>query len=85
MPAKKNSTDIVTNSKARRDYHILETLEAGKEFEVTMYFAESGTSTDYDAGMTVDEIFEITKIDRWFLVQIQQIVDCEEELASTVA
>ncbi len=29
MPAKKNSTDIVTNSKARRDYHILETLEAG--------------------------------------------------------
>ena len=34
------------------------------------------------AGMTIDEIFEITKIDRWFLVQIQQIVDCEEELAS---
>ena len=37
------------------------------------------------AGMTVDKIFELTKIDRWFLVQIQQIVDCEEELASTVA
>jgi carbamoyl-phosphate synthase large subunit len=37
------------------------------------------------ADMTVDEIFETTKIDRWFLVQIQQIVDCEEELASTVA
>ncbi|SVD25713.1 uncharacterized protein METZ01_LOCUS378567, partial [marine metagenome] len=37
------------------------------------------------AGLTVDEIFEITKIDRWFLVQIQQIVDCEEELASTAA
>ena len=35
------------------------------------------------ANMTVDEIFEITRIDRWFLVQIQQIVDCEEELAST--
>jgi carbamoyl-phosphate synthase large subunit len=35
------------------------------------------------ADMTVDEIFEITRIDRWFLVQIQQIVDCEEELAST--
>ena len=37
------------------------------------------------ADMTVDEIFELTKIDRWFLVQIQQIVDCEEELASTAA
>ena len=35
------------------------------------------------AGLTVDEIFELTKIDRWFLTQIQQIVDCEEELAST--
>jgi carbamoyl-phosphate synthase large subunit len=37
------------------------------------------------AGMTVDKIFELTKIDRWFLVQIQQIVDCEEELASIPA
>ncbi|HBU59782.1 MAG TPA: carbamoyl-phosphate synthase large subunit [Verrucomicrobiales bacterium] len=36
------------------------------------------------AGMSVDEIFELTGIDRWFLVQIKQIVDCEEELASTV-
>jgi carbamoyl-phosphate synthase large subunit len=34
------------------------------------------------AGLTVDEIFELSKIDRWFLTQIQQIVDCEEELAS---
>jgi len=37
----------------------------------------------FRANMTVDEIFDTTKIDRWFLVQIQQIVDCEEELAST--
>ena len=37
------------------------------------------------AGMTVDEIFELSKIDRWFLTQIQQIVDCEEELASVGA
>jgi SsrA-binding protein len=29
MPAKKDSTDIITNSKARRDYEIIETLEAG--------------------------------------------------------
>ena len=36
------------------------------------------------AGMSIDEIFELTGIDRWFLVQIKQIVDCEEELASTV-
>jgi carbamoyl-phosphate synthase large subunit len=33
------------------------------------------------AGMTVDEIFDLTKIDRWFLVQIKEIVDFEEELA----
>src|SRR5438552_110104 len=33
------------------------------------------------AGLTVEEIFQLTKIDRWFLVQISQIVDFEEELA----
>ncbi|MBI1807667.1 MAG: carbamoyl-phosphate synthase large subunit [Ignavibacteria bacterium] len=31
-------------------------------------------------GMTVDELFEITKIDRWFLYNVQQIVEMEEEL-----
>jgi carbamoyl-phosphate synthase large subunit len=34
------------------------------------------------AGFAVDEIFELTKIDRWFLAQIKEIVDFEEELAS---
>jgi carbamoyl-phosphate synthase large subunit len=35
------------------------------------------------AGFTVEEIFQLTKIDRWFLTQIQEIVDFEEELAGT--
>jgi carbamoyl-phosphate synthase large subunit len=35
------------------------------------------------AGFTVDDIFGLTKIDRWFLVQIKEIVDFEEELATT--
>jgi carbamoyl-phosphate synthase large subunit len=34
------------------------------------------------AGFTVDEIFHLTNIDRWFLAQIREIVDCEEELAA---
>jgi carbamoyl-phosphate synthase large subunit len=34
------------------------------------------------AGFTIDEIFGLTKIDRWFLKQIKEIVDFEEELAS---
>ncbi len=33
------------------------------------------------AGMTNDEIFEFTKIDRWFLAQIRGIVEIEDELA----
>lgn len=33
------------------------------------------------AGFTIEEIFDLTKIDRWFLVQIQEIVNFEEELA----
>ena len=28
------------------------------------------------------EIFNLAKIDRWFLVQIKEIVDFEEELAA---
>ncbi len=34
-------------------------------------------------GMTVDEVFALTKIDRWFLVQIEQIVKIELELETT--
>ena len=34
------------------------------------------------AGSTIEEIFQLTKIDRWFLVQIKEIVDFEEELAT---
>src|SRR5437016_1633915 len=32
------------------------------------------------AGFSIEEIFNLTKIDRWFLVQIKEIVDFEEEL-----
>ncbi|HUC86511.1 MAG TPA: hypothetical protein VL970_15050, partial [Candidatus Acidoferrales bacterium] len=34
------------------------------------------------AGFTVEEIYNLTKIDRWFLVQLKEIVDFEEELAT---
>ncbi len=34
------------------------------------------------AGFTIEEIFQLTKIDRWFLAQIKEIVDFEEEIAS---
>ena len=35
------------------------------------------------AGFSIEEIFELTKIDRWFLAQLKEIVDFEEELAGT--
>jgi carbamoyl-phosphate synthase large subunit len=34
------------------------------------------------AGFSIEEIYNLTKIDRWFLVQIKEIVDFEEELAT---
>ena len=34
------------------------------------------------AGFTIEEIFQLTKIDRWFLTQIKEIVDFEEVLAA---
>ena len=33
------------------------------------------------ADFSSEQIFNLTKIDRWFLVQIKEIVDFEEELA----
>ena len=37
------------------------------------------------AEFSIDEIFQLTKIDRWFLTQIKEIVDFEEELATAGA
>src|SRR5437867_5710384 len=34
------------------------------------------------AGFTIEEIFQLTKIDPWFLSQIKELVDFEEELAA---
>ena len=36
----------------------------------------------FRAGFTLDELFALTKIDRWFLIQIREIVEVEEELAA---
>ena len=33
-------------------------------------------------GFTVEDVFNLTKIDRWFLVQLKELVDFEEELAA---
>jgi carbamoyl-phosphate synthase large subunit len=34
------------------------------------------------AGFSIDEIFGLTRIDRWFLTQLKEIVDLEEQLAA---
>jgi carbamoyl-phosphate synthase large subunit len=36
------------------------------------------------AGFSMEDIFQLTKIDRWFLAQIKEIVDVEEEIAASV-
>jgi len=35
------------------------------------------------SGMPLDEVFALTKIDRWFLTQLKELVDFEEELAAS--
>ncbi|MDX7018171.1 hypothetical protein SJ059_27490, partial [Klebsiella aerogenes] len=35
----------------------------------------------FRAGMSVDGVFNLTNIDRWFLVQIEEIVRLEEQVA----
>ena len=34
----------------------------------------------FRAGFSLDEIFQYTMIDRWFLIQIQELVQLEDEL-----
>ena len=34
------------------------------------------------AGFSIEDIFQLTCIDRWFLTQIKEIVDFEEVLAA---
>ncbi|MEY4504194.1 MAG: carbamoylphosphate synthase, large subunit, partial [Pseudomonadota bacterium] len=36
-------------------------------------------------GLSVDDIFELSKIDRWFLNQIKKIVDFEKQIPSTLS
>lgn len=37
----------------------------------------------FRAGFTLDEVFELTHVDRWFLVQIQQIIQFEQSVSQT--
>jgi len=37
------------------------------------------------SGFTIDDIFNLTKIDRWFLAQIKEIVDEEEKIVNEVS
>jgi carbamoyl-phosphate synthase large subunit len=36
-------------------------------------------------GMSIDELYQLTKIDPWFLHQVKEIVDAEDELKSSAA
>src|SRR5205814_3466212 len=37
----------------------------------------------FESGMPLEEIFELTKIDRWFLRNVEQIVEEAQQLRST--
>ncbi|MGV3772252.1 MAG: carbamoyl-phosphate synthase subunit L, partial [Verrucomicrobiales bacterium] len=37
------------------------------------------------AGFSIDQIYSLCKVDKWFLTQIKEIVDLEEEIAASVS
>ncbi len=39
--------------------------------------------TAFQEGFSIDEVFELTKIDRWFLTQFQQIITCGKNIQKT--
>ena len=63
--------DSVTNDK---DRIVKEMGEPGPER--IWYVADA-----FRSGMSLDEVFDITKIDRWFLVQIEEIIKLELSLS----
>ena len=61
-----------------QDREVLETELGAPGPERIWYVGDA-----FAMGMSVDEVFALTKIDRWFLVQIEQIVKIELELETT--
>jgi carbamoyl-phosphate synthase large subunit len=41
-------------------------------------------ATAMQGGMSIDELYQLTKIDPWFLHQVKEIVDAEDELKNSV-
>ncbi|MCP3906481.1 MAG: carbamoyl-phosphate synthase large subunit [Oceanicoccus sp.] len=64
-----------TDKPDARDDLIRELINPGPER--IWYVADA-----FRSGMTLDEVFEFSKIDRWFLVQIEDIVTTENNLKS---
>jgi len=54
-----------------------ELIQAGPE---RLWFVAEAFRHDF----TMDQIFDLTKIDRWFLVQIEELIQIEESLRETV-
>jgi carbamoyl-phosphate synthase large subunit len=55
------------------DHKIVHELQSAGSHRV-WYIADA-----FRSGFTVDEVFDNTKIDRWFLIQIKELVDLENE------
>ncbi len=66
---------IDTEKDGARDELIKELINPGPE---RIWFVADA----FRSGMSLDEVFEFSKIDRWFLVQIQDIVTSENKLKS---
>ncbi|ARN73268.1 carbamoyl-phosphate synthase large subunit [Oceanicoccus sagamiensis] len=67
---------IDTEKDGARDQLIKELINPGPE---RIWFVADA----FRSGMSLDEVFEFSKIDRWFLVQIQDIVTSENNLKNT--
>ena len=44
--------------------------------------ASSRSSARFERGLSIDEIYELTAIDPWFLAQMRELVDAEQEYAA---
>jgi hypothetical protein len=69
--------DALTSSPARLKH------QTGNEGDIISPAELSSSSCRPPRPIYLEEIFDLTKIDRWFLTQIKEIIDFEKQLAVT--
>jgi carbamoyl-phosphate synthase large subunit len=75
----KSGLDPIVDTNAEESINIIKKQLITAREERIFYIADA-----FRMGMSIDKVFDLCKIDRWFLTQIQHLVFTEEKIAGNV-